>query len=203
MNYIYDILVNFKYPLIDFYEWDNNDDIENIKRIPFYKINSDVLNELKYNKFRIKINDIKGLTKIFNNKKTYNSLVYTDGNEAIAFKFDDSGICIGKSGLLLEEELEILDSSHMVSISNVDYEIISKDDIAVYKTRKQSMITDYLVKYIAKIDDLDKLNYISYECFSDYRKVTKSNLIDYIKDEWNDKYYEIYDFLSNFSMNKS
>ena len=202
MNYIYDILVNFKYPLIDFYEWNSDDDILNIKRIPFYKIKANILNDFKNNKFKIKVDDIKGLTKVFNNKKTYNSLVYTDGDEAVVFKFDDSGVCIGKSRLLVDEEIEILNSAHMVKFSNVDYEIISKDDINVYKTRKQCLITDYLVKYIDRIKDIDKLNYISYECFNDYKKLTKSELISHIKGEWNDKYYEIYDFLNNYSMNK-
>ena len=202
MNYIYDILVNFKYPLMEFYEWNSDDDIENIKRIPFYKIKSNILCDLKYNKFRIKMDDIKGLTKIFNSKKTYNALVCTDGNEAIVFKFDNSLICIGKSKLLISEENEILDSSHMVKYTNIDYEIISKDNMVIYKTRKQCMITDYLTRYIDNIEDIDKLNYISYECFYDYRKVSKSELISYIRSEWNDKYYEIYDFLSNYSMNK-
>ena len=201
MNYIYDILVNFKYPFMDFYEWDNDDNIENVKRIPFYKIKSDVLNILKYNKFKINIDSIKGLTKLFNNKKTYNALVYTDGDEAIAFKFDNKGICIGKSSLLIEEEQEILDSAHMVSIYDLEYEILSSDNIDIYKTRRQMIITDYLVKNINKITDLSKINYISYECLNEY-DISKSNLINHIKDEWNDKYYEIYDFLSNYSMNK-
>ena len=72
MNYIYDILVNFRYPLIDFYDWNSDDIIENVKRIPFYKIDSSVLNKLKYNKFKIDITNIKGLTKLFSSKKTYN-----------------------------------------------------------------------------------------------------------------------------------
>jgi len=202
MNYIYDILVNFKYPFIDFYEWDSNDDIENIKRVPFYKIKSDILSILKYNKFKIDIDDIRGLTKLFNSKKTYNSLVYTDGDEAIVFKFDNDGVCIGKSSLLIEEEKEILDSSHMVPIYNLEYDVISNDNIEIYKTRHQLIITDYLIDNISKITDSSKLKYISYECLNKYDNISKSNLISHIKNEWDDKYYEIYDFLSNYSMNK-
>lgn len=203
MNYIYDILVNFRYPLIDFYDWNSDDVIDNVKRIPFYKIDSSILNKLKYNKFKIDITNIKGLTKLFSSKKTYNSLVYTDGKEAIAFKFDNNGICIGKSKLLIEEENEILDSSDIVILSDIKYEVISEDKVVEYMTRKQSLITDYLVKYIGDMTDYDKFNYISYECFGNYHKVNKSELISYIKSDWNDKYYEIYDFLTNYSLNKN
>lgn len=202
MDYIYDILVNFKYPLIEFYDWNRDDTIENIKRIPLYKIESSVLNELKYNKFKIDITNIKGLTKLFNSKKIYNSLVYTDGNEAIAFKFDNNGVCIGKSKLLLDEENEIINSSDIVNLSDIKYEVISNDNVIKYMTRKQVLITNYLAKYITDITDYDKLNYISYECFNTYHKVSKDELISYIKSGWNDKYYEIYDFLTNYSMNK-
>lgn len=202
MDYIYDILVNFKYPLIEFYDWNKDDTIENIKRIPLYKIESNVLNELKYNKFKIDITNIKGLTKLFNSKKIYNSLVYTDGNEAIAFKFDNNGVCIGKSKLLLDEENEIINSSDIVNLSDIKYEVISNDNVIKYMTRKQVLITNYLAKYITDITDYDKLNYISYECFNAYHKVSKDELISYIKSGWNDKYYEIYDFLTNYSMNK-
>ncbi len=202
MNYVYDILVNFSYPIIEFYDWNKDDNILNIKRIPFYKIKSNVLEELKNSKFKIDVTKIKGLTKIFNNKKNYNSVVYTDGDEAIAFKFDDKGICIGKSKLLIEEEKEILDSAYMVEITDIEYEIISSDNIDVYKTRNQSLITEYLANHIDKIDDLDKLTYINYECFGEYRLLDKNELICHIRSEWNDKYYEIYNFLTNYSMNK-
>ena len=70
MNFIYDILVNFKYPLVDFYEWNEKDDIVNIKRIPIYKINTLDLGKLKYHKFKIDdVEVLKNNTKIFNNKK--------------------------------------------------------------------------------------------------------------------------------------
>ena len=202
MNYIYDILVNFKYPLIDFYDWNSDDDIENIKRIPFYKIKSDVLNEFKYNKFKIDITSIKGLTKLFNSKKTYNSLVYTDSNEAIVFKFNEDGICIGKSMLMIDEEMEILESSYLVKSTDIEYTILSRDNVTLYKTRKQVSITDYLIKTIDKINDVDKLKYINYICLGEYN-ASKNDLINHISSVWCDKYYEIYDFLSNYSLNKN
>ena len=88
---------------------------------------------------------------------------------------------------MIDEENEILESSHMIGVSDIEYDIISSDRLDIYKTRNQCMITDYLVKYIDKINDLDKLNYIKYECFDEYKKLTKSELIHHIGNEWNDK----------------
>jgi len=204
MNYIYDVLVNFKYPLIEFYDWNIDDDILNIKRIPLYKISSEDLNILKYHKFKLNITNIKGITKVFNDrKKNYNSIIYTDGNEAIAFNFDDKGVCISKSDLLLDEERDILDNSISLDITNIEYKVMSKDNINQYKTRNEVEITKYLINEIDKIDDLDKLNYIYYECFNEHKNISKTKLINRIKGEWDDKYYKIYDFFKSISMNKN
>lgn len=204
MNYIYDVLVNFKYPLIEFYDWDMDDDILNIKRIPLSKICSKDLNILKYHKFKIDISDIIGLTKIFNDrKKNYTSIIYTDGNEALVFNFNDKGICISKSDLLLDEENDILDNSVSLKETIIKYEILSKDKIDLYKTRNQVEITKYLLNQINKIDDLDKLNYIYFECFNEHKNVSKIKLINRIKGKWDDKYYKIYDFFKSISMNKN
>lgn len=204
MNFIYDVLVNFKYPLIEFYDWDIDDDILNIKRIPLSKISSEDLNILKYHKFKIDISDIKGLTKIFNDRKnSYTSIIYTDGNEALVFNFNDKGICISKSDLLLDEENDILDNSVSLKETIIKYEILSKDKIDLYKTRDQVEITKYLLNQINKIDDLDKLNYIYFECFNEYKNVSKIKLINRIKGKWDDKYYKIYDFFKSISMNKN
>ena len=205
MNYIYDILVNFKYPLMEFYDWNSDDNILNIKRIPLSKISSNDLNVLKYSKFKLKdISNIKGNTKVFNDrKKNYTSIIYTDGFEAIAFNFDDRGICISKSDLLLDEESDILNNSLSLTITDIDYQVLNKDNIYLYKTRNEVKITKYLVDEITKINDLDKLNYIYYECFNDYKEVSKTKLISSIKDKWDDKYYKIYDFFKSISMNKN
>nr|MBP3258694.1 hypothetical protein [Bacilli bacterium] len=204
MNYIYDVLVNFKYPLIEFYDWNIDDDILNIKRIPLSKISSEDLNILKYHKFKLNITAIKGITKVFNDrKKNYNSIIYTDGNEAIAFNFDDKGVCISKSDLLLDEERDILDNSISLDITNIEYKVMSKDNINQYRTRNEVEITKYLINEIDKIDDLDKLNYIYYECFNEHKNISKTKLINRIKGEWDDKYYKIYDFFKSISMNKN
>ena len=42
MTYIYDILLNFKDELIEFYDWNKNDNIIHIRKIPLLKITADI-----------------------------------------------------------------------------------------------------------------------------------------------------------------
>lgn len=204
MNFVYDILVNFKYPIIDFYEWNKKDNIENIKKIPLCKIDTTDLKQMKMHKFKLEdISIIKKGTKLFNNKKKlYNAVIFTDTKEALAFNFDDNGLCIGKSFLLFDEESEILDSSNLLEKVSIKYKIISSDKLDFFRTRKEVYITKYLLNELDKIKDMDKFNYICYECFDELNNLTKKRLLDMIKEKWDDRYYKIYDFLTLISMNK-
>lgn len=38
MNYIYDIVVNFQKNYYEFFEWQKEDKIKNITRLPIYKV---------------------------------------------------------------------------------------------------------------------------------------------------------------------
>jgi len=48
MEFIYDILLNFQEEYCDFYEWQINDKVLNIKKIPLYKIGNKDYLILKY-----------------------------------------------------------------------------------------------------------------------------------------------------------
>ena len=51
MVYIYDILVNFNDSyLLDFFEWNMNDSIENLKKVRLYHISTNCMDELIENK---------------------------------------------------------------------------------------------------------------------------------------------------------
>ena len=50
MTYIYDILLNFNEEYYDFFDWNKNDKILHIKKIPIYKISDKELIEILNNK---------------------------------------------------------------------------------------------------------------------------------------------------------
>lgn len=53
MNYIYDIVLNFNKELYEFFEWKDDDNLINIRKIPLIKINDDDFVSLLYNKIKI------------------------------------------------------------------------------------------------------------------------------------------------------
>lgn len=67
MNYIYDIVVNFQKNYYEFFEWQKEDKIKNITRLPIYKVSDSDIQALKYNRVTIDsdlLNKIKEDTKI-------------------------------------------------------------------------------------------------------------------------------------------
>jgi len=59
MYYYYDILLNFQDDgtLYEFYEWEENDELDFVKKIPLFKVSSSILKDL----LNIKLNFQKNL----------------------------------------------------------------------------------------------------------------------------------------------
>ena len=68
MNYIYDILLNFKKEFFEFYEWNLNDDIIHIRKIPVFKVRKNQLYDFK--NCNLKLNQ-KFLKSIFNKSEIF------------------------------------------------------------------------------------------------------------------------------------
>ena len=70
MIYTYDILLNWtkNLQLIEFYEWNLEDDLEHIKKIPIFRVSDKVIKDLLTSKLKI---DISFLSKIKNNRYFY------------------------------------------------------------------------------------------------------------------------------------
>ena len=68
MNYIYDILLNFNKKIYDIYEWEKNDIITHIRKIPLFIVEKKQLleivnNEVIFNQEKLK--KIENKTEIF------------------------------------------------------------------------------------------------------------------------------------------
>ena len=46
MIYIYDIVLNLNKELIEYFEWDTNDNIKYIRKMPLYKINNKLMKDI-------------------------------------------------------------------------------------------------------------------------------------------------------------
>ena len=175
MNYIYDILLNFQKEFYDFYEWNQNDKLIHIKKIPIFKINdNDYINIknslIKIDKnFLLKIfNKTEMLTKTKTRKLNYLFLIST-GYESMGIKLNKNGININKSSLLLNENEEISNIAYNLETTTIKYEIIQKKNKNYLLTRKEQEVQNYILKKLNKLNKLKKIEILKFlylECFN-------------------------------------
>ncbi len=167
MNYIYDILLNFNDIPYDIFEWNNDDKIFHIRKIPLVKLKTLDLSNLVNKKVKI---DDEFLVKIFKRTELYNKKVIdyaflaTDGKMVIAFKVEHNKIKY--SQLFLDEETEVIDFSSNLKVSDIKYQIICEKKIDYLQTRNQQYIKKFIYNQLKKINDIDKLNFLYLECFN-------------------------------------
>lgn len=159
MDYIYDIVLNFHDNYYDFYEWQPNDKIINIKKIPIYKIaNSDYLN-LRNNNITIDKNTLPKQNKMF---------LVTSGIEVLGLLIDDNGKVLKKSSLLFEESDEILEDKDSIKLINIKYQINKKNNI-IHQSRITKEKTKYINNYLHNIDKIKDeyiLKYLYYDLYN-------------------------------------
>ena len=173
MIYIYDIILNFNERLYEFYEWNENDNIEYVKRIPIFKVTNDVFSDLKNNKVVVSnefINNIYNKCEVYGNygigKIDYVCLFCID--DVISIEFNEKGEVIYISDLYIDEKLDILSYVKKLNNTVLEYKKINKykDNLM---TRKELSMIKFIkreINLIYKSDNLDKLRYIYYECFN-------------------------------------
>lgn len=170
MNYIYDILLNFKDDYYDFYDWNKNDSIIHIRKIPIFRVSTNDLLNIKNNKIKLDISFVEKLdnkTEMFTNKgvkKIKNACLLSDGDSTIGINIVQKKIKI--SSLLIDEELDSLEDVYMMDVENIEYTIKNYCNKCELKTRKQLEVDAFLKKELSKIGkDNEKLKYLYYECF--------------------------------------
>ena len=175
MNYIYDIYLNFNDVALDFFEWNKNDKLTHLKKIPIIKISKEDFKIICYHKFKIDINilnRIKDKTEIWKSKNNikYCCLFCCD-SAILCVKFNKKGISEKKSFLFVDEELEILDSINTFNKEKINYKILRNDKL-LFKTRLQLEKDRFIKEKIKNIKN-DELKYIYYECFNKYSNKDK------------------------------
>ena len=209
MIYIYDILLNFCDcdQLYDFYEWNQNDNIENIKRIKLIHVDREVLDNLLYCDGNI---DSNFLLKVYRTCEVYTNrkvkildycCLFSDGERVLAIEFDESGKPIYKSKLLIDEEEEIA----ILANNLEEYQITFNKKERVLQnrffTRNEILIRNYLIKEIKDCyhkKNYGKLRFLYEEYFeeedSSYPKMVQK-LLDSMKNSLDSKHMDIYQVL--------
>lgn len=198
MNYIYDIYLNLNKILFDFFDWNKNDKITHIKKIPVLKITEEDLKLFLNNKIKIKkelLLQIFNKTEIWgiDNKINYCAL-FSDNNTILAIEFDKNGKSIKKSFLFIDEELEVLEITHKLHERYLDFNVLGKEN-NLFKTRKQIKEEKFVRQELKNMEE-KKLTYIYFECFGKQEKNKKTILDNINKISKNSKTYKnLYDIL--------
>ena len=186
MNYVYNIEVNFKKSLINFYEWESHDKITRIIKAPLFLVSSnDYENILNMN---IKV-DSSFLNDISNN-----ICVFTNALDSICVHFNNNGIIDKISKLDLVEENEILDEIYDNKRVILKYKLLNKNNNYKYKTRHEEKIINEICKYIkSRKNKKDVIDYLYYEWFSNKKSNDKYNeLLKDVNNNYSNKHDKLY-----------
>ena len=188
MNYIYNIKVNLKNNLINFYEWEPNDKITTLKKTKIFVINNyDYNNILKMN--------IKIRKEFLENIELDNLIcLFTNGVDIVCTKFNIDGTISKISKLDLEEEREVLDEINYKDKTKLLYSKIDKNNNYKLTTRKEENIKNKLLDFLnSSKENTELIDYLYYEWFNKTSSSNKYNeLLSSIKNEYSDKHNKLF-----------
>ena len=202
MNYYYDLVLNFNETAFMFYEWNENDVIEFIKKIPLFSVNNKVLKDLIYNEIVVDkefLNLIEDKCELKNGTLKYVAL-FASKNGAIALEFNNDGKSISRSFLQVDDEIGVTEMLYTIPLFKFDYTLGQK-----IKINKNLRIEEDIKKFIElEIDSLykkgnfDKLKYLYNEWFSkdsDDLNIIYKDMKEKLKGDLTDKEMNIYNLI--------
>ena len=195
MNYFYDLLINLSDDVpYNFFEWNKNDDIMHLKKIPVFKINT---NDLKnFLSFNIKVGeeflkDIENKTEGYDKNLIKYMALFTDNNNSLVLEFNEDGKAIARSKLLLEEQLDLMEIAYSLKRITINYKkldlINQNDELRQIKELKHFLNLE--IKTLYENNNLSKLRYLYNEVFNQDNKDLLSIYKD-LKKEINKQFNE-------------
>lgn len=192
MNYIYDIVLNFQDNYYEFFEWNRNDKIKNIRKIPLYRVTDQDILKLKYNKIKLD----ESFLKILASDKKTKKLMFLVSNTKISLGIllDEEGNLLKRSSLLFEEEEEVNSYSKTLTPTKLRYQE-DKVKPPIHKLRIEREKKDNLINYIKNIQDTLTLKYLYYEYYKKEApdiETIKKDLLTELEKPWKKEQNNIY-----------
>ena len=178
MNYFYDLLINLNDEVAyRFFEWNKDDNIIHLKKIPIFKISHhDLKTFLNYN---IQV-DQDFLDSIYNKTESYEKkakyilymALFTDENNTIVIEFNEKGKSIARSYLLLEEELDLLEMAYTLKKEEISYQKLKPiiQDNEVRQIREMQKFLNVEIDSLYEEKNLPKMRYLYNEILSEDEK---------------------------------
>ncbi len=206
MNYIYDIFLNYNKIPYEIFEWNKEDKIIHVRKIPFLLLETNDLYNLINKKVKISmdfLSKIYNKTEIFprKNKQTLEyCFLATDKSEVMAFLLNKNGNIKAYSKLLLEEEIEIIEYSKSLKYTKLEYKNLIDNKYEHFTTRNENNIRKFIY---SKLDNMVreneqyKINFLCLEIFNRNLKVKNpiKKIYDELEFNWENIYIKVYNFL--------
>lgn len=205
MYYYYDVLLNFGIDgeIYEFYEWEEEDNVEFIKKIPLFRVSLDCLKDnLKYKtKFDTSlVEQIKEKTIVKGSSEITNTFLISDSKNALALEVNEEGVVISRSKLLPSDELNISEVMFTMKESTLHYEKLEKyqKSTTLRQEREIKKLIKHEIDTLYEENNTSKLKYLYYEWFNKnndnietiYKEMTTS-----LHKEYNDNLKRVYDFI--------
>jgi len=209
MIFIYDLVFNWSEKRrYEFFEWNDDDEIEYIKKIPVFKIdNFDSLlnNTICVNK--------EFLNKIYNQAEVYGSrkaekieyaglFCNSDLSKAIAIEFNDMGTSIYKSNIYFLDMEDVLDVASHCQEFHLNYQVLYLGNNSdCYLTREEIIKKNFLINEINSAyrdNNVEKLKYIYYEIFGKEEannNILRDSLVKSLENEFNSNHEKLYNLI--------
>ena len=205
MNYIYDIVLNFNKELYEVFEWKDDDNLINIRKIPLIKINDDDFVSLLYNKIKIEklvLDTFKKKFSLYSEEINGNVIcIVTNGQRAMGVMYDKLGNLIGRSAMLLDEEEEVLEESENLEETKLLYEINKTQQVNIKLSRVEIEKKQYIENFLNAIDDIKILKYIYFDYFD--REAEKEDikkiLLMELEKKWDNNLNRLYTLTQTLS----
>jgi len=203
MNYYYDVILNWcENGAYSFYEWNETDYLELIKKIPIFKVKHKIFMDIMLNNISVDENFlelIKDKTLISGReiKKLLYVCMFTDGKNVIALEFNQEGLSINRSNLTLDDELNVLEAAYILKEYSLEYVNVSKiDKREVLRQEDEATKLIYLeINNLYKNKDYAKLKYLYYEYKNekiDDIDIIYNNIISDLKDNFSKNILKLY-----------
>ena len=182
MTYIYDILLNFNEEYYDFYDWNKNDKIIHVKKIPIYRVKEQVLIDLVNNCIKFDnafLELIRDKTEVFLKheiKHLKYSCLLCGKEKIVAINIDQNGKIIGISDLLIDEYSEIVEGLKDCKSTEIEYIIEKSKAFENFKTRNDKTKESFVLRELNKFKD-EELQYIYYEIYLE-NEDNKNKILD-------------------------
>ena len=181
MHYYYDFLVNLEEVAYAFYEWREDDPLLLVKKVPLVKVSNYDLKMMLSYQVQIPMEVLERYlhkTILTNSKERATMILFTSTKNHVLIEFNDQGISLLRSQLLLEDDRNVRDLAYALKETAIPYKKLQKIETRreLRIASEEKKIIEIELKTIEASKNIDQLSYYYYEWFGEIESDFESML---------------------------